>query len=75
MEKFDVSCMIRFVESDFLKVGSIQTFKLIWWDLSQANQRKNFMYDTQYDYGESLQKIASKVNFHVSPELDKSVCY
>ena len=37
MEKSDVCVIIRFVESDFMKVRPVQTFRLIWWDLNQSN--------------------------------------
>ena len=57
--------MIRFVESDLLKVGLVQTFRLIWWDLNQPN----------YDYGDVLLKRASKVKFYLYSEIVKNVCY
>ena len=37
MQKSDVFLMIKPAESDFLKVGPVQTFRLIWWDLNQSN--------------------------------------
>ena len=55
--------MIRFIKSDCLKIGPVQTFHLIWWDLKQLNYNQ---YERDF-----TKKSCSKIYYVVLLSFEK----